>query len=169
MAALASPSRRVLENKSTNASILTHRIHHGSNQKPSRLTAVAPARVPNENTGTLITKSPKIGQKRSIEHVDGSDEHIVLGSGKPPGDSRQNESLSTRWSDDTIRQSQSQPDSKSSTQTVSSSAPTSQEGSFQVEEQFHIPYEASQKTLEELVSERFLVEIMSMDRRLSIL
>lgn len=148
MAAPASPSRRALENKSTNASI-PHRGQVKPNQKPTKLISMVSSTqsqtdsdlrtVGSENR--IVPDNPKIGQKRSIEHVDGSEEHALFESTTVQLEPQR---IPSRMEDDATQQTP---------QHSFSSGQASQESSFPVEEQFEIPFEASQTTLEKIVSE----------------
>lgn len=72
MAAPVSPSRRVLADKSTNASVQYH--GHDNNNKVTEMKPWVCTDMRNVPVTFDTEAEPKIGQKRSIVHVDGAEE-----------------------------------------------------------------------------------------------
>ncbi len=171
MATSASPSRHVLGWKTTNASI----PQRGPEQNNKHITVARAStfeQLWKDRVNISKTGSPRIGQKRSIAQVDGTEEHT-----NPPlqewrsqvfdvsGDKKDNASMVEGDNDvdnetpnakvvtkeDGDETEPSTAESKTTTTTLLTSFHASQEGSVPLEEQFIIQEEASQKTLENLV------------------
>lgn len=187
MVAAASPTRRVLGDKPTNAS-----LHQGRHTvtKTSTFEHVRKHVPPYQKERT-----PKVGEKRSIDHVDGTEEHaqallkcgaslrlmepaggMKTASAVEEGDDmeqrecareselvKEQDEMKEPGSVTEIAAKDDEPDttepSPATQSEIMTTAPVasfhpSQEGSLPIEEQFDIQYEASQNTLENLVSKK---------------
>ena len=156
MTGTTSPMRRVLGDRSTNASL---RIQpQDSVLKPNTLSSTTPqSRTAIEQavrgwTGTDVT--PKAGQKRHIEEVDGIEERLHVkqdrsGSASPLNSSTSDDGEEEEEEKDSIR---STIVTKLTPHTIFSSFHASQEPPIPLEDQFDIQEEMSQQTLEKVVS-----------------
>lgn len=172
MAAPASPVRRPLADKTTNASIKDRK--HDDKKKMTQLKAYSFTPLRNDSAGFDKTDDPKIGHKRSIDLVDGAQEREqadskheacepmretkvkIGGLVKENGDyamksESDHETAPKQAGDDAETEPKSE-DSKATTSTLLTSFHASQEGPLPIEEQFAIQDEVSQDTLETLVS-----------------
>ncbi len=171
MATSASPSRHVLGWKTTNASIQQRGSEE--NNKPVILARASTfEQLWKDRADIPKLGSPRIGQKRSIAQVDGTEEHKKLSlqkwgspvlevsedkkasAGVVKGDVEvENQGLNARVvnKEEESGTEPSTAESKTTTTTLMTSFHASQEGPVPLEEQFVIQEETSQKTLEDLV------------------
>ena len=174
MATSASPSRHVLGWKTTNASIKQRGLE--VNNKPITVTkGLTFEQVSKDRINLPQAGSPRIGQKRSIAQVDGTEEYNrpplqQWGSPVLPATKDKKENAMMVEDDDeteiegqNIRavkkgeEGENKPstaESKTTTTTPLTSFHASQEGPVPLEEQFVIQEETSQRTLENLVREK---------------
>lgn len=167
MVAPTSPARRALANKTTNSSIKNRK--HDNKKKMTQLKAYS-----FTPPGFEKAVAPKIGCKRSIDHVDGAQEREqavlkheacepmketkvkiegVLKEDEDYGMKSENDhKVAPKQEGDNGETEAKSEDSKETTSTLLTSFHASQEGPLPIEQQFDIQDEASQNTLETLVS-----------------
>jgi hypothetical protein len=166
MAAPASPMRRVLGDKTTNASLHVYRHDGGIKATPKKI-HISP-RFHDDEVIFLREENPKIGQKRSIAQVDGTEEHEESRSRQASlsrGTKAETDVVVIKEEEDSDAEEPSSAETKATHETKLTSFHESQEGPLPLEEQFEIQEEASQRTLEKLVSARALRESTLSARR----
>jgi hypothetical protein len=169
MATTASPARRVLGNKTTNA-FIRQRVHDKNNEPTILIEALIVEQLRDNVVVFQKQGSLQAGQKRSISQVDGADEHeqSLTRQGRLSPLTMEEQRLVKKEEDDVARLDSevgralkhegddrtetSFSESKTTTDTLLTSFHASQEGPPPIEEQFDIQDEPSQKTLENLVS-----------------
>jgi hypothetical protein len=171
MATPASPSRRVLGNKTTNA-FIRQRVHDKNNEPTILIEASIVEQLREKVAAFQKQGGLHAGQKRSISQVDGAEEYeqSPMREGRLSQLTMEEQRLVKKEEDeddvmepdsevgkalkheedDTTEASSSE--SKATTDTLLTSFHASQEGRLPIEEQFDIQDETSQKTLENLVS-----------------
>lgn len=154
MAQLNSPSRRVLGDKTTNASIRPQ--HLSKTVKNPTLTrdslSLSYGQPTHSPRTSMLFKSPRAGQKRRIDEVEDAEKHDSQQSTDTQRLSEAGDWLSDESShmDDMMVDSTSH--SKSTAQTSLTSFHASQIEQEPAEVQFEIPDEMSQRTLDKMVS-----------------
>jgi len=154
MATPTSPARRVLGDKTTNASV--HRHPHQLATKPQLGQSMSDrphvSAYQAAVTRTMMKVSPKAGQKRRIHEVDGTEEQGQLEQGKPRSSSPLTVVSTEPNSEADERGWSSTAQTKSSVTTLFTSFQASQEPPAPLEDQFEIQDEMSQQTLDKIVS-----------------
>jgi hypothetical protein len=170
MATPATPARRVLGNKTTNA-FIQQRVHDKNNDPTILIEASIVEQLRDKVVAFQKQGSLQAGQKRSISQVDGADEHeqSLMRQGRLSPLTMEEQRLVKKEEDEDDvakldsevgralkheeddRTEASLSESKTTTDTLLTSFRASQEGPLPIEEQFDIQDEPSQKTLENLV------------------
>ena len=161
MAIITSPSRRVLGDKTTNASVRQRASHDELKTNLDALTTREPVLSvkPTSEQRHRAGVTPKVGQKRRIEEVDGPEDPPQLGQETPRSTSSLSQTLGELDSDKSDggkAQSKNQDKATTTTHLLVSSFRASQELPMQIEDQFEIQEEMSQQTLDQIVCPYFL-------------
>ena len=157
MAALPSPARRVLGDKTPNASMKRHGREPIPKQQFDDLMRDEPGTLSGHvvEMKARLKVTPRAGQKRRIQEVDGTHDHDHERQGRDRAGSTSPLPLlptePNSEADETDFLSTSQAKTTTSS-TLSTSFHTSQEPLLPAEEQFDIQDEMSQRTLDKIVS-----------------